>query len=299
MDLRGEKKGYPYPLGALQRIEKLADRMNRPDRWLLPKRRPELFVGVDLGTSYVVVVVVDDQGDPVGGMMQFATVAREGLILDYPGAIEMVKGMVESLQKGLRVQFGYASTSFPPKTESANIRTTQYIVESAGMKVLKIVDEPSAANRVLDVRNGVIVDIGGGTTGIAVVEDGEIIYTGDEPTGGTHLNLVIAGRKSITFEEAESYKLEHQAETLEITFPVVQKMATIVRNHIGHRKVEVVHLVGGTSALIGIERVVEDELGIPVRKPSHPQLVTPLGIAMTCLEEASSHSKNLEPSVCA
>ncbi|MBM4338261.1 MAG: ethanolamine utilization protein EutJ [Deltaproteobacteria bacterium] len=295
MDLRGENKGYPYPLGVLQRIEKLADRMNRPSRWLLPEGRPELFVGVDLGTSYVVVVVVDDQGDPVGGMMQFATIAREGLILDYLGAIEIVKGMVESLQKGLGIQLGYASTSFPPKTESANIRTTQYVVESVGMKVLKIVDEPSAANRLLNVQNGAIVDIGGGTTGIAVVEDGEIIYTGDEPTGGTHLNLVIAGRKKISFEEAESYKLEHQAETLEITLPVIQKMATIVRDHIGDRRVEVVHLVGGTSGLIGMEKVVEEELGIPVGKPSHPQLVTPLGIAIACTEERSVQSGRREP----
>jgi ethanolamine utilization protein EutJ len=106
---------------------------------------------------------------------------------------------------------------------------------------------------------------------------------------------VIAGRKSISFEEAESYKLEHQAETLEITLPVIQKMATIVRDHLGDRKVEVVHLVGGTSGLIGMERVVEEELGIPVGKPSHPQLVTPLGIAMACTEEGSVHSGHRKP----
>jgi ethanolamine utilization protein EutJ len=264
--------------------------MNRPDQWFLPEGKPDLFAGVDLGTSYVVVVVVDGKGNPVAGVMRFANIAREGLILDYLGAIEIVREMVERLQKGLGVKLQFSSTAFPPKTESANVQTTQYVVEATGLKVLKIVDEPSAANRVLGIQNGAIVDIGGGTTGIAIVERGEIVYTADEPTGGTHLNLVIAGRKGISFERAESYKIEHQEEILEIVLPVIQKIATIVRNHIGQRPVTIIHLVGGTSDLLGIERIIEDELQVRVRKPSHPQLVTPLGISMACLEEISAHS---------
>ena len=188
-------------------------------------------------------------------------------------------------RKDRAAQHKYGNEQVDWKTESANIRTTQYVVETVGLKVLKIVDEPSAANRVLKIQNGAIVDIGGGTTGIAVVEDGEISYTADEPTGGTHLNLVIAGRKGISFEGAEAYKIEHQKETLEICLPVIQKMASIIRNHIRGRKVEVVHLVGGTSDLVGIEKIMEDELDMGVEKPPHPQWVTPLGIALACLEE--------------
>ena len=46
-----------------------------------------------------------------------------------------------------------------------------------------LVDEPSAANAVLGLRDGVVVDVGGGTTGIAVVRDGEVVHTADEATG--------------------------------------------------------------------------------------------------------------------
>lgn len=282
---QGGKTGRPYPPESLQGIENLAKKVNHPDQWQSSEKGADLFVGVDLGTSYVVVVVVDGYGTPVAGTMQFATVAREGLVIDYIGAIEIVKNMMESLQSGLGAKLELSATAFPPKTESANIHTTRYVLESVGLRVQKVVDEPSAANRVLKIRNGAIVDIGGGTTGIAVVEDEKISYTGDEPTGGTHMNLVIAGRKGISFEEAEAYKIEHQEETLEIVFPVIQKMAAIVRRHIGHRNVGVVHLVGGTSDLRGIEGVMEDELGIAVEKPGHPQLVTPFGIALACLEE--------------
>ncbi|NIS71569.1 MAG: ethanolamine utilization protein EutJ [Proteobacteria bacterium] len=281
----GGKTDHPYPSNGLERIEGLAKKVNRPNGWESIEKGTDLFLGVDLGTSYVVVVVVDGNGNPVAGTMQFATVAREGLVIDYVGAIEIVRRMVESLQSTLGGGLHLSATAFPPKTESANLRTTQYVLESVGLEVLKVVDEPSAANRVLEIQNGAIVDIGGGTTGIAIVEDGKISYTGDEPTGGTHLNLVIAGRKGISFEEAEAYKLDHQEETMEIVFPVIQKMAAIVRTHIGGRNVEVVHLVGGTSGLLGIEHVIRDELGVAVEKPRHPQLVTPLGIALACLEE--------------
>ncbi len=280
----GGKTDHPYPSNSLERIEGLAQKVNRPNGWESIKEGTNLFLGVDLGTSYVVVVVVDGNGNPVAGTMEFATVAREGLVIDYVGAIEIVRRMVESLQSTLGGGLHLSATAFPPKTESANLRTTQYVLESVGLEVLKVVDEPSAANRVLEIQNGAIVDIGGGTTGIAIVDDGEISYTGDEPTGGTHLNLVIAGRKGISFEEAEAYKLDHQEETMEIVFPVIQKMAAIVRTHIGGRNVEVVHLVGGTSGLLGIEYVMRDELGVAVEKPRHPQLVTPLGIALSCLE---------------
>lgn len=288
--LQGGNIDRPYPSNGLERIERLARKVNRPNQWESIEEGTDLFLGVDLGTSYVVVVVVDGDGNPVAGTMQFATIAREGLVIDYVGAIEIVQRMVESLQSTLGVGLHLSATAFPPKTESANLRTTQYVLESVGLEVLKVVDEPSAANRVLKIQDGAIVDIGGGTTGIAIVEDGEISYSGDEPTGGTHLNLVIAGRKGISFEEAEAYKLDHQEETMEIVFPVIQKMAAIVRIHMGGQNVEVVHLVGGTSGLLGIEQVMQDELGVAVEKPCYPQLVTPLGIAMACLEERQSLS---------
>ena len=70
------------------------------------------------------------------------------------------------------------------------------------MEVTAILDEPTAANAVLGIENGVIVDIGGGTTGLSILKDGKVIYTADEATGGTHLSLVIAGNYRISFEEA-------------------------------------------------------------------------------------------------
>jgi len=50
-------------------------------------------VGVDLGTAYLVLAVLDDQGNPIGGEWQFAQVVRDGLVVDFIGAIDLLRGM--------------------------------------------------------------------------------------------------------------------------------------------------------------------------------------------------------------
>ena len=54
-----------------------------------------------------------------------------------------------------------------------------------------------------------IVDIGGGTTGLAILKGGEVVQVEDEPTGGTHLSLVLAGNYHVPFAEAEEIKQDY------------------------------------------------------------------------------------------
>jgi ethanolamine utilization protein EutJ len=128
------------------------------------------------------------------------------------------------------------------------------------------------------------VDVGGGTTGIAILQDGEVVYTADEPTGGTHFSLVIAGAQDIAFEAAEAMKVDpaEQARLFTAVRPVVEKVANIVAGHVAESqvKVEQLTLVGGTSAFPGMAAVVEEYTGIPTYIPERPVFVTPVGIAM-------------------
>jgi len=121
-----------------------------------------------------------------------------------------------------------------------------------------------------------------------VIRDGEPIYTADEATGGTHVDLVLAGHFKIEVAEAEKIKTDpaRQREILPLVTPVFQKMASIVREHLKGQLVETLYLVGGTSCFPGIEAVMEQETGIPVVRPANPLLVTPLGIALSCAETA-------------
>ncbi|SKA72180.1 ethanolamine utilization protein EutJ [Desulfobaculum bizertense] len=244
----------------------------------------ELLVGVDLGTAYIVVVVLNGKKEPVACAMEFAQVVKDGLVVDYIGATRIVRKLVQELEERLGRPLTHAAIAVPPGTSENDCKTHRYVVEAAELEVTNILDEPTAANAVLGLQNGVIVDIGGGTTGLSVLEDGKVTYVADEATGGTHLTLVISGNYRVSFEEAEDLKKakDRQKEILPVVRPVVQKMGTIVKDHIEGRDVSAVYLVGGTCCLKDIEKVMEKEIGVPVYKPANPFLVTPLGIALNC-----------------
>jgi ethanolamine utilization protein EutJ len=173
----------------------------------------------------------------------------------------------------------------PPGVPKGTTRSHQYAVEACGMEVVNIVDEPSAANKILKIEDGAVVDIGGGTTGISIIKNGETLATYDEATGGTHLSLVISGNYKISFAEAEKIKMDpnRQKEIFPIVRPVIEKMANIVMKTIKGHDVRTIYLVGGTCCLPGVEDVFESYIGVKTEKPENPLLITPGGIALSCL----------------
>jgi ethanolamine utilization protein EutJ len=242
----------------------------------------DLRVGVDLGTAYTVVFVVDDSGVPIAGAHRYAEIVRDGVVVDFAGATALLRELTTGLEARLGRELRAAATTYPPGVAASEVRATRYVLEAAGLECTAMVDEPSAANAVLRVRDGAVVDVGGGTTGIAIVEDGEVVATADEPTGGRHLSLVIAGAYGMPFDEAELVKRDpaEHARLFPVVRPVLEKIATIVARHLAGRDVAAIHLVGGTSAFAGIADVVADVTGVPSSVPPDPLFVTPLGVAL-------------------
>ncbi len=219
---------------------------------------PTLSVGADLGTAYLVLVVLDGNGRPLAGEWQFAEVVRDGLVVDFVGATDLLRGMRVRLERRLGRELTSAASAYPPGVPQAEVRAVANVVEAAGMRCSGLVDEPSAANLVLQLQDGVIVDVGGGTTGIAVVQNGRVIYTADEPTGGTHFSLVVAGSQNLSFAEAEALKVrpEEQARLFPSLRPVMEKVASIILHHVEGRNVPSIVLVGGASAFPGMAEVI-------------------------------------------
>lgn len=241
-----------------------------------------LRVGVDLGTAYTVLVALDEDGVPLAGEYQFTQVVRDGLVIDFAGAVDILRGMKSRVEARLNRELTHAASGFPPGVPQAEVRTTAYVVEAAGMDCPELIDEPSAANHVLRLQDGVIVDIGGGTTGIAVIENGKVVHTADEATGGTHISLVIAGAYDISFEEAEEMKKDpaEQSKLFPAVRPVMEKMGTIVGENIRGMNAQSIILVGGTSIFPGIDTVIQEVTNLPTRIAPNPLFVTPVGIAM-------------------
>jgi ethanolamine utilization protein EutJ len=207
---------------------------------------------------------------------------RDGLVVDFIGATDLLREMKHRLEERIGRELTHAASGYPPGVPQAEVRATANVLEAAGFLCTGLIDEPSAANLVLRLERGAIVDVGGGTTGIAVVQDGKVVYTADEPTGGTHFSLVIAGALDISFEEAERLKTTpaEQERLFPLVRPVMEKVASITARHVRPHAVERVVLVGGTSAFRAMDRVVEEYTGIPTETPRRPLFVTPLGIAM-------------------
>ncbi|MBN7774553.1 ethanolamine utilization protein EutJ [Clostridium aminobutyricum] len=246
------------------------------------------YTGVDLGTACVVVAVLDENFKPVAGAYQYADVVRDGMVVDYIGAINIVRKMKQDLEEKLDTELIYAAAAIPPGTESVDGGAVKNVVQAAGFEMTNLLDESTAANAVLQMQNGAVVDIGGGTTGISILKDGKVIYVADEPTGGTHFSLVISGAYGMEFQEADQYKRvdKNHKELLPILKPVVEKVASIITQHIKGYDVQEIALVGGTCCLTGIEGIIQKQTGVPTHKPQNPMFVTPLGIALSCKQES-------------
>ena len=241
-----------------------------------------VHVGVDLGTAYTVLVVLDEHYQPVAGRYQFAQIVRDGLVVDFVGAVDLLRTMKTQVEEQLGFRLTSAASGYPPGVPQAEVRATANVLYGAGLDCTGLIDEPSAANNVLQIEDGAIVDVGGGTTGIAVLKEGKVVYTADEPTGGTHFSLVIAGSTSSSFEEAEALKKDPKEQTrlFPVIRPVMEKVGTIVRRHIAGHKVDRIYLVGGTCAYPGMSQVIQEVTGVETVLPGNPLFITPLGIAM-------------------
>lgn len=264
-------------------VKKFEEVIERP----IVKESSVYYTGVDLGTACVVLAVLDENYEPVAGAYRYADVVRDGMVVDYIGAVKIVRELKNEIEEKLNTELVYAAAAIPPGTDALDSGAIKNVVQAAGFELTCLLDEPTAANAVLKIENGAVVDIGGGTTGISVLKDGKVVYVVDEPTGGTHFSLVISGAYKVPFNEADKFKRDNKnhKEILPLLKPVVEKVASIITRNIKDYDVNEISLVGGTCCLTGIEEIIEKKTGVYTHKPKNPMFVTPLGIALSCTQD--------------
>lgn len=210
--------------------------------------KSKFYIGVDLGTANIVITILDKNGKPVAGATQRSRVVRDGIVVDFMGAISIVRKLKENLEEKLGIEITEAYTAIPPGVEQGSVKAIVNVIESAGIDVLKVADEP---------------------------------------TGGTHMTLVLAGSYGVDFETAEDIKTDKKKEKevfVQIT-PVLQKMASIVKKYIKDYNVKDVFLVGGACSFDGSEEIFKKELGLNIYKPYMPVYITPIGIALAGMKD--------------
>ena len=86
-----------------------------------------LHVGVDLGTAYIVVVVLNAAKEPVACALEFAQVVRDGLVVDYIGATHIVRRLAGQLEERLGRRLTHAAIAVPPGTDVKDCATHRHV----------------------------------------------------------------------------------------------------------------------------------------------------------------------------
>ena len=94
--------------------EKLETFANLVEQGSAAEFQGNLKVGVDLGTANIVLAVVDENDEPVFGATYPSTVVKDGIVVDYMGAINIVRKLKAQAENELGVELAKAACAIPP-----------------------------------------------------------------------------------------------------------------------------------------------------------------------------------------
>lgn len=166
------------------------------------------------------------------------------------------------------------------------------VMEKTGLEVTHLTLEPIAALNVaipkdLRLLNLALVDIGAGTSDIAITKAGTVIAYAMVPIAGDELTEAIAQAYLVDFNTAERIKLTLSTDAQEIEFtdildnkvkvkpgqvievmkPVIDQLAKTITEKIleynGGKPPNAIFLVGGGSQSKGLDEAVSDYIGLP------------------------------------
>lgn len=239
-----------------------------------------LRFGVDLGTATIVLTAVDADERPVYWDFSVCQAVRDGVVVDFAGAIREVRLLVRRAQDALGVRIAAAATAYPPGVPQSEARACRYVLEQSGIDCRALIDEVSAAHVLLGIRDGALVDVGGGSTGVGVFRDGALVKLSDAAGGGHHLDLIIAGALRIPVEEAEVRKRSGDGAVAAFLVPGIERIGETIRRQIAGTGVRRVHLVGGALMIAGAADIIARYLATPTVSYAHADLITPYGMAL-------------------
>jgi rod shape-determining protein MreB len=118
---------------------------------------------------------------------------RDGVIADFEVAEQMIRGMIDKVKMKWYSTTRQMVVCVPSGITEVERRAVRDSAEHAGAKEVHLVDEPMAAAigiglNVHEPIGNMIVDVGGGTTEIAVIALSGIVYAQSVRLGGDELN---------------------------------------------------------------------------------------------------------------
>jgi len=122
----------------------------------------------------------------------------DGVIADFEVAEEMIKHFIRKVHNRRSFASPLVIICVPSGSTAVERRAIQESAESAGARRVYLIEEPMAAAigaglPVTEPTGSMVVDIGGGTTEVAVLSLGGIVYSRSVRIGGDKMNEAIIG----------------------------------------------------------------------------------------------------------
>jgi len=121
---------------------------------------------------------------------------RDGVIADFEVAEEMIKYFIRKVHNRHSFTSPQIIVCVPSGSTAVERRAIQDSAESAGARRVLLIEEPMAAAigaglPITEPSGSMVVDIGGGTTEVAVLSLGGIVYSRSVRVGGDKMNEAI------------------------------------------------------------------------------------------------------------
>jgi rod shape-determining protein MreB len=121
---------------------------------------------------------------------------RDGVIADFEVAEEMIKHFIRKVHNRRSFASPMIIVCVPSGSTAVERRAIQESAESAGARKVLLIEEPMAAAigaglPVTEPSGSMVVDIGGGTTEVAVISLGGIVYARSVRVGGDKMDEAI------------------------------------------------------------------------------------------------------------
>ena len=130
------------------------------------------------------------------GNIQAIRPLRDGVIADFEVAEEMIKHFIRKVHNRRSFASPLIVVCVPSGSTAVERRAIQESADSAGARKVYLIEEPMAAAigaglPVTEPTGSMVVDIGGGTTEVAVLSLGGIVYSRSVRTGGDKMDEAI------------------------------------------------------------------------------------------------------------
>ncbi len=148
---------------------------------------------------------------------------KDGVIADFRGAEEMIKYFIRSIHNRRSFVGPMILICVPSGSTPVERRAIQGAAESAGAREVFLIEEPMAAAigaglPVMEPIGSMIIDIGGGTTEVAILSLGGIVYAKSIRVGGDKMDEAIISyirrNHNLLIGESTAEKIKKQIGTV-------------------------------------------------------------------------------------